>query len=97
MGGARSGSASVSSAGETRQPDWATLIDAKKKEMNGDLTSSISSKSRNTEVEDAAPISGMFKNLGRVANQYLASQVSERELTQTPQKKILGNYVDISV
>lgn len=80
-----------------RKPDWAALIDSKKREMDESLSSSISGKSRSSTIEEAAPISGMFKNLGRVANQYLASQVSEKELTSTPHKKMLGNYVDVSV
>ena len=80
--------------------DLASLIESKKKEMNQDLLSSISGISRSNEIEEA-PISGMFKNLGqnlgRMANQYLANQVSGMEPSSTPHQKILGNYVDVSV
>ena len=87
------------SAHETtsKVPDWRALIDAKKKEMDDSLTSSISGKVRNTEVEDTAPISGMFKNLGRIANQYMATNMNEKDLAQTPHRKQLGNYIDVSV
>ena len=80
-------------AAQAGSQDLAALIDAKKKEMN---SSSISGINRNTTIEKA-PITGMFKNLGQIANQYLASQVSERELSSTPHQKTLGNYVDVSV
>ena len=93
-------SALGSTSGSARTPDLASLIEAKKKEMNQDLLSSISGKSRSNEIEEA-PISGMFKNLGqnlgRMANQYLANQVSGMEPSSTPHQKILGNYVDVSV
>ena len=88
--------AGTAEAQGNRQVDWKSVLEAKKMEIEGDA-SSISKINRNTKTEETASISGMFKNLGRIANHYMAHQLNETDLAQTPKKKMLGNYIDISV